>query len=249
MPAPESLKRYRELAGKKGRLEQGVFLIEGEKTISQIMAFHPDDIKEIISVREPSPIFHRYPVRIINESRFRYISTTQTPQGIAAIVKLPEDIYNSTLPSQPGTKILLMEDIQDPGNSGTLIRTAAALGFSGVIFTESSADPFSPKVVQAAAGTVLSIWIRRTSQYLEIIKSLKSSGYALVAADVRGNDKPEIIGQQKKLVLALGNEASGLSKELLALADYRIRIPMPLDKAESLNVAVSGGILMYLTRS
>jgi len=247
MPSePKSLKKYRELADKKGRLEYGVFLVEGEKAISQIAAAHPDEIKEIIAIEQPFPIFRGYPLRTVSQSQFQYISSTQTPKGIAAVVRLPSDIYTGKLPVETGNRILLLEDIQDPGNVGTLIRTAAALGFSGSILTENSADPFSPKCVQAAAGTVLSIWLRRTAQYLELVKALKQTGYVLVAADVHGNDKPEILSTQQKLVLALGNEAAGLSAELLNLADYRVRIATPQDKAESLNVGTCGAILMYL---
>jgi RNA methyltransferase, TrmH family len=247
MPStPNSLKRYRELADKKGRMEQGVFLVEGEKAISQIVASHPDEIKEIISIEQPYPIFRGYPLRTVNQSQYQYISSTQTPQGIAAIVRLPSETYSSTLPTGASSRILLLEDIQDPGNVGTLIRTAAALGFSGVILTNPSADPFSPKAVQAAAGTVLSIWLRRTAQYQELTRSLKQAGYAIVAADVHGSDKPAILSKQGKMLLILGNEAAGVSDPLLSIADYRVRIPTPPDKAESLNVAACGAILMYL---
>ena len=248
MPAaPKSLKRYRELSDKKGRAEHGVFLVEGEKATSQIMASHPDEITEIISVIQPPAALRRYPARTVTESQFHYISATQTPQGIAAVVRLPQDVYTSTLPASTGNRILLLEDVQDPGNVGTLIRTASALGFDGVVLTETCADPFSPKVVQAAAGTVLSVWLRKTAQYLVLIRSLKQNGYSLIAADVHGSDEPSILSNQKKPVLALGNEAAGLSKELLALADYRVRINTPPDKAESLNVAACGAILMYLS--
>ena len=207
----------------------------------------PEEITEIISFKEPPPLLRRYPLRTVTESQFRYISSAQTPQGIAAVVRLPQDVYTANLPPDAGNRIFLLEDIQDPGNTGTLIRTAAALGFSGVILTESTADPFTPKSVHASAGTILSVWIRKTAEYLKLVKTLKNSGYSIVAADVRGDDKPEILSRQKKLVLALGNEAAGLSSELLSLTDYRVRIPTPPDKAESLNVAACGAILMYLT--
>jgi RNA methyltransferase, TrmH family len=243
----KSLKRYRELADKKGRLEQGVFLVEGEKAISQVAVSHPAEIIEIIAAIEPPALLRRYPVRAVSQNQYQYISSTQTPQGIGAVVKLPKDTYTSNLPPDPASRILLLEDIQDPGNAGTLIRTAAALGFNGVILTESSADPFSPKAVQGTAGTVLSVWVRKTPQYLEMVKTLQQAGYALVGADVRGNDGPDIIAKQEKLVLALGNEAAGLTQELIAIADYRVRIPTPPDKAESLNVAACGAILMYLS--
>ncbi len=251
----KSLKWYRQLADKKGRLDTGCFLVEGERAIKQIIASHPDAITEIISVEKPLSDFHNYPLRTVTASQFQYISNVQTPQGIMAVVKIPQDIYSPKLPKDIGKHVLLLEDIQDPGNVGTLIRTAAALEFDGVILTESSADPLNPKCVQASAGTVLSVWLRRTAQYLEIVQSLKRDGYKIVAADVRGSDDPATwFGRthhkssgQARLVLALGNEAAGLSKELLAIADYRVRIPTTPEKAESLNVAACGAILMYLS--
>jgi TrmH family RNA methyltransferase len=243
----KSLKWYRELADRKGRRKAGVFLVEGDKAIRQVMTSYPDKITEIVSIEELPSIYGEYPVRLVTASQYRYISNTQTPQGIAAVVRMPDDIYSPILPQNTGDRILLLEDVQDPGNAGTLIRTAAALNFSGVILTENSADPFSPKCVQAAAGTILSVWMRRTAQYLELVKSLQGRNYVLIAADLKGSDEPSVISRQEKLVLALGNEGAGLSKELLDIADYRVHIPTAPDKAESLNVAASGAILMYLS--
>ena len=94
----KSLKWYRQLADKKGRLETGLFLVEGEKAIQQIVASHPDAITEIISVEEPPSDFRNYPVRTVTASQFRYISSVQTPQGIMAVVKIPQDIYSPKLP-------------------------------------------------------------------------------------------------------------------------------------------------------
>jgi TrmH family RNA methyltransferase len=248
MPAPlKPLKWYRELEERKGRLEAGAFLVEGDKAIRQIIAGHPDAIIEILAVDQTPPAYHDYPVRLVTESQFRYISSTRTPQGILAVVRIPADIYSTHLPRDAGKRILLLEDIQDPGNTGTLIRTAAAFGFSGVILTENGADPLSPKCVQSTAGSVLSVWLRRTKEYLELAQALKKESYTLVAADLAGTAGPEVLRGQEKLLLALGNEAAGLSKELLDIADYRLRIPVVKEKAESLNVATCGAILMYLS--
>jgi len=241
------LKWYRELAEKKGRLEAGAFIVEGDKAIRQVGAGHPEAIMEILAVEEPPPFFRYYPARLVTQSQFRYISSNQTPQGILAVVRLPADIYNARLPGDTGDKILLLEDIQDPGNTGTLIRTAAAFGFSGAIMTENGTDPLSPKCVQATAGSILSVWLRRTKDYLKLAQELKNKGITLVAADLTGSDGPEILRDRKKILLALGNEAAGLSKALLDIADYRLRIPVDREKAESLNVAACGAILMYLS--
>ena len=248
MPPPlKPFKWYRELAERKGRLEAGAFLVEGDKAIRLIIAGHPDAITEILSIDEPPPVFRDYPIRTVTESQFRYISHTRTPQGILAVVRIPADIYSNRLPQDAGNRILLLEDIQDPGNTGALIRTAAAFGFSGVILTENGADPLSPKCVQSTAGSVFSVWLRRTKDYLELVQALKKESYTLVAADLDGTAGPEALRGQEKLLLALGNEAAGLSKALLDMADYRLQIPVDREKAESLNVASCGAILMYLS--
>ena len=215
------LKWYKKLATRKGRLEAGAFLVEGDRAIQQIIAVKPDAIREIFAVAEP--------------------------QGIAAVVGLPLDAYSSHLPDSIGSKILLLEDIQDPGNAGALIRTAAAFDFSGIILSGKCADPFSPKCVQSTAGTILSVWLRRTNHYLELAGVLKSKGFTLIATDLNGTEDSSVLHQQGRLLLALGNEASGISPQVLDIADYRLKIHTAREKAESLNVAACGAICMYLT--
>ena len=247
MPEPlKPIKWYKSLSAKKGRLEAGAFLVEGERAIRQVITAQPEAVLEIISIEDPPPFRRRYPTRQITESQLQAVSRTRTPQGTLAVVRAPADIYSGSLPRETGDTILLMEDIQDPGNAGTLIRTAAAFGFSGVIMTESCADPLSPKCVQSTAGTVLSVWIRRTAGYLDIAQALRGNGFTLVAADVGGGSGPSVLHGQNRLLLALGNEAAGLSPELSMAADYRLSIPVAREKAESLNVAACGAILMFL---
>lgn len=238
---------YKKLATQKGRLEAGAFLVEGNRAIRQILEGHLDEIIEILTIEEPLPVYRDYTMRLVTENQFRSICLTKTPQGTMAVVRLPVDMYSGHLPEDLGNKILLLEDIQDPGNVGTLIRTAAAFNFSGVIMTENCADPMSPKCVQATAGTILSVWLRRTASYLELTKALRKGGYTLIAAELNGVAEPSILCRQNKLLLALGNEAAGLSRELLDEADYRLRIPTIREKAESLNVAACGAICMYLS--
>ncbi len=240
------LKWYRELKKAAGRAAAGAFLVEGEKAAAQIATARPDAILEIIAVDEPPPYLRRYPLRQLTEKQFDAIAGTRTPQGLAAVVELPADSHSPTLPKASGGKILLLEGVQDPGNAGTLIRTAAAFGFSGVILSASCADPFAPKCVQATAGAVLSVWLRRTEAYLELAGELKKRGYSLIAAELGGRDGPEVLKAKDKMVLALGSEGAGLSREILALADYRIGLPVARERAESLNVAACGAILMYL---
>ncbi|MFC1897741.1 TrmH family RNA methyltransferase [Chloroflexota bacterium] len=241
------IKWYKNLASRKGRLEAEAFLIEGDRAIKQIISNNPGDIIEIVSTEELSPFYHKYSKRLVTDSQLRLICSTKTPQGIIAVVRLPLDMYSDQLPDNIGAKILLLEDVQDPGNVGTLIRTAAAFDFSGVILTEKCADPLSPKCIQSTAGTVLSLWIRRTSRYLELVEELKHNGYSLVAADLGGTENHSVLQCQNKLLLALGNEASGLSGLLLNLSNHRLRVPTIQRKVESLNVAACGAICMYLS--
>ena len=243
----KSLKWYKKLATKKGRLETGVFLVAGNSAIKQIVSSHPNEIIEILTIVEPLPAYCNYPVRLVTENQSRVICQSKTPQVAIAVVRLPATSYSGYLPDDLGDKILLLEDIQDPGNVGTLIRTAVAFDYSGVIMTEKCADPLSPKCVQASAGTVLSLWTRRTRRYLELTATLRESGYTLIVTDLNGTAEPSILNQPSKLLLALGNEATGLSSALLDTANYRIRIPIIREKAESLNVATCGAICMYLS--
>ena len=243
------LKWYQDLATREGRIEAGAFLVEGARAISQVVHNHAGEVRELLFTTELPPLYQKFVSRRVTEGQLRSICSSQTPQGTAAVVHMPGDIYSDNLPGKTGDKVLLLEDIQDPGNAGTLRRTAVAFGFSGVILTEKCADPFSPKCVQSTAGAVLSLWIRRTPGYLELIKALKHDGYLLVAADLEGNEDPSLLQGKKKLLLALGNEASGLSATVLQAADSRIKIPIDRAKAESLNVAACGAICMYLSRT
>jgi TrmH family RNA methyltransferase len=244
--AAKPLKWYRNLATDKGRLEARAFLIEGDRAVRQVADSHPGHLLEIVTARELPAVYHRFPIRFVTEEHLRSISQMKTPQGPIAVVRWPSHLHSSQLPDTAGDRVLLLEDIQDPGNVGTLIRTASAFDYSGAILTEKCADPLSPKCVQATAGTVLSIWLRRTTRYLGLLQELKARGYSLVAADLEGDEDESIFAGRQKLVVALGNEAAGLSHRLLTEADYRFRIPVAPEKAESLNVAACGAICMYL---
>lgn len=243
----QPLKWYKSLAALKNRISAGVFLIEGERALAQIAGSFPGAILQILSTKKLPARYSGYPARVLTESQLKSISSTMTPQGIITVVRLPDFSYSDELPPQTGDKILFLEDIQDPGNVGTLIRTAAAFDFSGVLLTDKCADPFSPKCAQSTAGSLLSLWLRRTENYLKLIDILQGKGYKLVATELKGRENPSVLQESQPLVLALGNEAAGLSKTILEKADFRLRIPVNRDKAESLNVAISGAICMYLS--
>ena len=235
------------LATTKGRREAGAFLIEGDRAIRQIIKNRPDGITEIVTKEGLSPVYSNYPRREVTENQFRSICFTRTPQGPVAVVRIPQGIYSGRLPQDSGGRVLLLEDIQDPGNVGTLIRTAAAFDYAGVILSGKCADPLSPKCVQATAGSILSLWLRRTPHYLELVETLQEKGYSLIIAALEGTDKPLLLRRQDNLLLALGNEASGPSPTLMSMANHRVRIAIARERAESLNVAACGAICIYLS--
>lgn len=241
------LKWYKTLATREGRIDTGFFVAEGMRHIRQIAGTRPDAISELVAV-EGAEILAGYPVRWVTEKQFFSISSAKTPQGIMAVVKIPRHAYSDQLPASAGRRVLLLENVQDPGNLGTLIRTAAAFQFSGIIMSDKCADPFSPKCVQSAAGSVLAPWLRRTSRYLETAGRLKADGYHIIAGSLDGESEVGIFNCEK-LLIAVGNEGAGLSGNLIHLADSLFTIPIDRKKAESLNVAVSGAIMMYLASS
>ncbi len=241
------LKWYKDLSDRKGRLAAGAFLLEGPRAIDQVVMSSPGRIIEVLYTGEQPAIYAGYTLRPLTSAQMQSVSSATTSQGTIAVVRLPADTYSANLPADAGDKILLLEDIQDPGNVGTLIRTAAAFDYSGVILTEKCADPFSPKCIQSTAGSVLSLWIRRSAAYPDMVDELKRRGYGLVTADLRGEEDPSSLRKSSRLILALGNEASGLSRSILAKSDRTIKISIAGEKAESLNVAACGAICMYLS--
>ncbi|MCL2183567.1 MAG: RNA methyltransferase [Chitinispirillia bacterium] len=244
---------YKSLSLPKNRRQYGYFLIEGKRAVDQVLTFHRDSVEEILCTDGalPSiPLSNDVPVRTLPDVNIKSICASKTPQGIAALVRIPADVYTSKIPERPSlnNSVLLLEHIQDPGNAGTLIRTAAAFGVGGVILSDQCADPFSPKAVQSTAGSLLSVWIRKTDRYMPMIDELKDSGYKLIAADLDGSESHGFINGIGKHILALGSEGPGLTAGMLDRCDYSIRIPIAESGAESLNVASSGAICMFMLR-
>lgn len=235
---------YKKLATKKGRLAAGAFLVEGQRAIEQIQHHHPEAIQELLTTSDDE---WPYPCRRLTEGQIRAICNTKAPQGLVAVVRLPLQTYENQLPPFCGPKLLFLEDIQDPGNVGTLIRTAAAFQFSGALLTAQCADPFAPKCVQASAGAVLSLWLRRTEHCFDLVSELQQRDYALVATTLQGQSDPATLYRRTRLILAVGNEGVGLSPVVLQAAQEHFTIPMDRHGSESLNVATSGAICMYLS--
>jgi RNA methyltransferase, TrmH family len=241
------LKWYRSLTAAAGRVEAGFCLVEGPRAIGQIIATHPDSIDEMLSDGSPQPASQNpIPIRRISPAQLASISNTKTPQGCIAVIRIPVESSSNTIPISASHRVLVLEDVQDPGNVGALIRTAVAFGYDGLVMSGKCADPYNPKAIQASAGSVFSLWIRRTEAYVALIDNLKSKGFYIVGTHIKGDINTGWTSQ-KRIALLLGNEGSGLSSEATSKADILFRIPISTNKIESLNVAASGAVCMYLS--
>lgn len=240
------IKWYTSLADSKVRRHEGVFLVEGHRSIEQIALVDRKQIVEILCLKENAAQFPDISHRIITAAQRDSIAQSQTPQGVLAVVRIPDGCYGSELPLQTGNRIVVLEDVQDPGNVGTLIRTAAALGFDGVLLTDKCSDPLSPKAAQASAGTLFSLWWRKTAIALDLIDQLIARDFLLYVTVADKGTDIALEKIPKKILLALGNEAHGVSPQMLSRAYIRCTIPINSAYAESLNVAVAGGIAMFL---
>jgi len=187
----------------------------------------------------------------VSESVMASLSERDTPQGLVAMFA-PSEIEWTVrewlaLPSvnQPNHLILVVDKLQDPGNLGTLIRTADAVGAAGVVLLEPCADPFDLKTIRGTMGSLFTMPFVRVKEPLEILPKLTNLGYRLVGAD---GTQGQIVWQSQAMVgsvaLILGNEARGLSEELHPFLSHYVSLPLR-GQAESLNVAVAGGALMY----
>ena len=242
------LKWYASLHTAKGREASRAFLVEGSRAIKQIALAAPERIIEIIHARSMEKIkgIDR-PWRMVTAEQYKQVGLSQHPAGPLAVVTIPEDAGSDDPPASPGKKIVILEDIQDPGNMGALIRNAAAFDFDGILCSDKCADPFSPKATQASCGAIVSVWLRRSSRFRDGIRKLKERGYRIIAADSEGQALRGVFATPEKTAIILGNEGNGISAETLRLADDVVTIPINVSKVESLNVATAGAIIMYLS--
>ena len=171
------------------------------------------------------------------------ISDANTSQGVLGLFNIPQLKPGSAF--KKSRKILLLDNIADPGNTGTLLRSALAFGFDAVMLTNNSVDPFNPKVVRSSAGAIFGFPII-TATTEEILRFKKYDGFKLIVADMKGinlHSKKLNIRNYSRIILALGSEAEGISDYILSKADIKIMVDHST-KVDSLNVAVAGSIIM-----
>ncbi len=240
------VKRLRSLRDRKQRLESGAFLVEGSVMISEALKCGLTPFEALCETEDDAYFALKSAganVYIAERSAIDSACDTKTPQGVCCSFALPSE----KSVSDGDRRVIALDRIQDPGNAGTIWRTADAAGFDFALFSDGCADMYSPKVQRASMGSGFRVPAKSCDLISELI-ALKSRGYAVVAAALGGFDIYSRRQSFEKFALVIGNEAHGISDDILRIADMKIQIPMR-GGAESLNAAVAAGVLMYeLTR-
>lgn len=243
----EIVKHIRKLRDKKYRDEEGCFVIEGAKMIEEAVRENAK-IKMIVVCEElnQSPIqkdilykVAKEKIIYVNDKVFKILTDVTTPQGILAVIeknKNTEIDFSKDL-------FLVLDNIQDPGNMGTILRTADSVALTQIIVPKGNADPYNPKVVRSTMGAIFRVNVIEVEDLAKTIKEMKKHKIQVLATDL-ATDYSIYDVNYKKSAIVIGNEGNGVSKEILEIADKRIKIPMP-GKTESLNAAVATGIILY----
>jgi TrmH family RNA methyltransferase len=245
----------RKLTRRAGRDAAGLFLAEGRQAVVEALA-DPSGVREVFAT-EAAAGAHRdllgttaVPVRLVTEKAAAVLSETVTPQGLVAVCEL-RDVPADQVAGAPPRLTVALAELADPGNAGTVLRTADACGAGAVVFGAGSADPYGGKAVRASAGSLFHVDVVRRAPLDQFITSLQRAGVTVLAADGGGEATLDGLaddgGLAGPVLWLFGNEARGLPADLAALADARVRIPMR-GRAESLNLAAAASICLYATQ-
>ena len=234
----EKVKSWRKLHKRKGRIEANAFLIEGLHLIEEAWKSNTEILEIIAIVTVEMPTWcEGYPIEIVTEQVFSQLTQTSTPQGIAAVVAMKETTKTV------GNQLIVIDAVQDPGNLGTIIRTADAAGMDAVVLGKGTVDLYNDKVIRATQGSLFHIPIYEADLFEEMT-ALKEAGFEIWATALEDAEIYNEVKVPAKTAIIVGNEGAGVDKALIQEADKRITIPI-YGKAESLNVSIAAAILMY----
>ena len=235
-------KKLRKLIQKKNREESRLFVVEGMRAVTdalQSKALSEVLVTEKYLSQHPAPQTD-VPVYLVEDKLLCDLCDTRMPQGIAGIATF---VHLDKTPEKPGF-YLFLDDLSDPGNLGTILRTADAAACDGVILTADTVELYNPKVVRATMGSLFHLPIYRITDKKAALLSLKALNCPVWASALDGADDYREVGLNKNGVVVVGNEAHGVSETVLSLADQKVKIPMP-GQAESLNAGVAAALLLY----
>jgi RNA methyltransferase, TrmH family len=249
----------RKLTRRSGRDDAGAFLAEGRQAVTEALAEaveDPDAVREVFATEAAAAAAHdllagtRVPVRLVTEKAAATLSETVSPQGLVAVCRL-RDVPAETLVTDPPRLAVALAELNDPGNAGTVLRSADACGAGAVVFGAGSADPYNGKVVRSSAGSLFHVDVVRSAPLAELIAGVQAAGVTVLAADGGGEVALDAAADEGLLAAPVlwvfGNEARGLDPALAAAADARVRIPMR-GRAESLNLSVAASLCLYATQ-
>ena len=238
------IKELRSLRDRKGREAAGRFLVEGEVMLREALkcglAIHDVLAEEGFLSLAGELEAGGARAFIVPRSLLEAVSDTRTPQGVCASFDLPGALPLAGAPD----RIVALDGVQDPGNVGTIWRTADAAGFQGLLLGEGCADPLSPKVQRSAMGSGFRLPFMQTGDLPAALQALQARGWTVIASDLRGHDFYSHPDPGSRYVLVIGSEAHGIQDATRACADMLVKLPMR-GGAESLNAAVAAGIMMY----
>lgn len=245
----EIIKNIRKLKEKKYRDANNEYLIEGIKLIKEAVE-EKAKIKLIVVCEESiedgdidQKLLYeiaKYDCIYVNKKVFSILTDVQNPQGILAVIEKKNNEENINYKEDI---IVVLDGIQDPGNLGTILRTIDSVGLSQVIVSKETADSYNPKVVRSTMGAIFRVNVIESEDLLQTLKNLKKHKYKIMATSLENNNSIYDVEYNKK-VIVIGNEANGVSKNVLEYADEKIKIPM-LGKTESLNASVATSIILY----
>jgi RNA methyltransferase, TrmH family len=238
----------RKLQRRRGRVAARAFLIEG-LTLLQDAITAGAEVTEVFVEDCPSRAAVEELCRSnditlyrIDRQVGRLLAQTVTAPGVVAVVRFP-DIPLAGITSDADL-VLVLAEVRDPGNAGTLVRSAAAAAAGAVIFSERAVDPFAPKTARSAAGAIFRVPLVLDQQLSDAITFLRQRGFTVAASDAGAELIPERCDMTRPMAFVVGNEAHGMPSDMEGSVDEVIGIPMP-GSAESLNVAVAGSILLF----
>ena len=241
MISKSDIKYIQSLAHKKFRDEERLFIVEGVKMVEELISSASDNIDRVFATKNwverqlPNSVVTKLTV-VIEEHELAKISQHKTPNEVLALVKFPkfQNDYNTD-----NKLTLVLDQIQDPGNLGTIIRTCDWFGINQIVCSLDTVDNYNPKVIQSAMGSILHIEViyRSLPTFLSTVQDIP-----IYAAVLNGKSIHDIAIAKPSLLL-IGNESNGISKEVLAFATEKITIPK-LGQAESLNAAIASGIII-----
>ena len=249
----DKVKYLNKLYRSRNRRKEGVFILEGKRLTEAALAGGAD-FKQVFLTpaffksAENDNLLAELKLKAefiyIEESLLKDIASTVNPQGILAVVN--ESIFRGEDFYKQADKILLLDRIQDPGNMGTMIRTAVAAGFDSIIALKGSVDIYNQKVIRATMGGIFSISIRQKLSQEKFLAEIKNQAadYELLAADIEAEEYHFEHNYNDKLILMIGNEANGLEQNLLEFATSKIKIPLA-GEIESVNAAVAASVISF----